>query len=183
MCSLQKAWGLMRRRQRQVVHTDLLIYGHGQKYSFRNTQDFCVSFLWFISFQNLGRTESRGADMIMAALCCARRPVVLQLDEKPFYCVVAQHQQMCLHSLYYLSLTSCQHVRVETIEGLPQRRVGQGMQLLKGLDGLITSEQKGNRWTLPLRVECHTGSKFSFLFFGCLLYKKWIVRKEHGKWY
>lgn len=116
--------------------------------------------------------------MIMAALCCARRPVVLQLDEKPFYCVVAQHQQMCLHSLYYLSLTSCQHVRVETIGGLPQRRVGQGMQLLKSLDVQMSSEQKGNRWTLPLRVECHTASKFNFLFFGYLLYKKWLGSSE-----
>lgn len=69
---------------------------------------------------------SRSADMIMAALCCSRWPVVLQLKGKPFYCVVSQHQHMCLQSLYYLSLISCQHVRVETIEGLPQRRVGKG---------------------------------------------------------
>lgn len=43
-----------------------------------------------------------------------------------FYCLVTHRQQMCLHNLYYLSLTSCQHVCVETIEGLPQRHMCRG---------------------------------------------------------
>ena len=57
--------------------------------------------------------------LIMGALYWAWWLRVLQPEEKAFYCLVTQHQQMCLHNLYYLSLTSCQHVCVETIEGLP----------------------------------------------------------------
>lgn len=60
-----------------------------------------------------------------------------------FYCLVTQRQQMCLHNLYYPSLTSCQHVCVETIEGLPQRHMCSGYLQAKNLnilgDNLVCS--------------------------------------------
>lgn len=82
----------------------------------------------WLSLRAGARSEDTGADngrSVLGLMACSFTT---------FYCLVTQRQQMCLHSLYYLSLTSCQHVCVETIEGLPQRHMCSGVVTRRWLD-------------------------------------------------